>query len=179
MGQSSIATGFPLTCKLCPNVLTPWQLPWGLPVLFGNPAFERSYHGSVIVFYPCRRDGPPHWIGPKIHSEAVGAVLHPTTWSQKHSASVVAVTLKLREDCKKTLRDLLIIPGHLFWPHVLERLEKMVKLSEATCQLTGVRHNPVFNLLPCSKKVCSWKYCPSKHYVQLMFFGLSWRKSGL
>lgn len=43
---------------------------------------------------------------------------------------------RLPEDCKKTLRDLPIVPGHLFGPNVSEILEKRMKLSEASRQLT-------------------------------------------
>lgn len=43
---------------------------------------------------------------------------------------------KLSKDCKKTLRDLPIFLGHFFGPVVSERLEKCMKLSAATQQLT-------------------------------------------
>lgn len=39
---------------------------------------------------------------------------------------------KLSEDCKKTLRDLPIVPGHLFGPDVADILEKRAKLSTAS-----------------------------------------------
>ncbi|KAL0149855.1 hypothetical protein M9458_054903, partial [Cirrhinus mrigala] len=53
---------------------------------------------------------------------------------------------RLPEDCKKTLRDLPFVPGHLFGPNVPELLEKRVKLSEATRQLTQVQRNPTFKI---------------------------------
>lgn len=53
---------------------------------------------------------------------------------------------RLPEDCKKTLRDLPFVPGHLFGPNVPELLEKRVKLSEATRQLTQAQRNPVFRM---------------------------------
>ncbi|KAL1268254.1 hypothetical protein QQF64_033617 [Cirrhinus molitorella] len=53
---------------------------------------------------------------------------------------------RLSEDCKKTLRDLPFVPGHLFGPNVPELLEKRVKLSEATRQLTQVQHNSTFKI---------------------------------
>lgn len=56
------------------------------------------------------------------------------------------VQAQLLEDCKKTLRDLPFVPGHLFGPNVPEMLEKRVKLSEATHQLTQVQHNPTFRM---------------------------------
>lgn len=53
---------------------------------------------------------------------------------------------KLPEDFKKTLRDLPIVPGHLFGPSVPELLAKMLKLSEATRQLTQAQRTSVFKL---------------------------------
>ncbi|KAI7790197.1 hypothetical protein IRJ41_004552 [Triplophysa rosa] len=53
---------------------------------------------------------------------------------------------KLPEDCKRTLRDLPIVPGHLFRPNVPELLEKRLKLSEATRQLTQPQRTPVFKV---------------------------------
>lgn len=50
---------------------------------------------------------------------------------------------KLPEDCKKTLRDLLIIPGHLFGPNVSKLLDKRLKLSETTRQLTQTHQGTV------------------------------------
>lgn len=54
---------------------------------------------------------------------------------------------KLPEDCKKTLRDLPIVPGHLFGPSVPELLEKRLKLSEATRQLTQAQCTPVLKVI--------------------------------
>lgn len=53
---------------------------------------------------------------------------------------------RLPEDCKRTLRDLLFVPGHLFVPNIPELLEKRLKLSEATLQLTQVLRNPTLTL---------------------------------
>ncbi|KAK9957126.1 hypothetical protein ABG768_011396 [Culter alburnus] len=53
---------------------------------------------------------------------------------------------RLPEDCKKTLRDLLFVPRHLFVPNVPELLEKMAKLSEATRQPMQVLRNPTFRI---------------------------------
>ncbi len=55
---------------------------------------------------------------------------------------------KLPEDCKKTLRDLPIVLGHLFGPNVSELLDKIMKLSEMTRQLTQTHRGPVFKVLP-------------------------------
>lgn len=52
----------------------------------------------------------------------------------------------LAQDCKKTLRDLPIVPGHLFGPNVPELLEKRLKLSEATRQLIQAQRNPIFKV---------------------------------
>ncbi|KAK9973897.1 hypothetical protein ABG768_024593 [Culter alburnus] len=62
-------------------------------------------------------------------------------------SQVWLVQAQLLEDCKKTLRDLPFVPEHLFGPNVPEMLEKRVKLSEATRQLTQVQqHNPTFRM---------------------------------
>ncbi len=53
---------------------------------------------------------------------------------------------RLPEDCKKTLRELPIVPGHLFGPNISEQLEKRMKLSEATRQLTQAPRAPSFRM---------------------------------
>lgn len=53
---------------------------------------------------------------------------------------------RLPENCKKTLRELPIVPGHLFGPNVSEVLQKRMKLSEATRQLTQVLRAPPFRM---------------------------------
>lgn len=44
------------------------------------------------------------------------------------------------------MRDFPFVPWHLFGPNVPELLEKRVKLSEATRQLTQVQRNPTFRM---------------------------------
>lgn len=56
------------------------------------------------------------------------------------------VQAQLSEDCKKILRNLPFVPGHLFGPNVPELLEKRVKLSEVTRQLMQVQRNPTFRM---------------------------------
>ncbi|KAI7813915.1 hypothetical protein IRJ41_004328 [Triplophysa rosa] len=51
---------------------------------------------------------------------------------------------RLSEDCKKTLRDLPFVPGYLFGPNIPELLEKRVKLSETTRQLTHAPRSSTF-----------------------------------
>ncbi len=53
---------------------------------------------------------------------------------------------RLPEDCMKTLRELPIVPGHLFGPNISELLEKRMKLSEATRQLTQAPRAPSFRM---------------------------------
>lgn len=51
---------------------------------------------------------------------------------------------RLPEDCKKTLRDLPTVPGHLFGLDVSEVLKRLMKMSATTQQLTQVQRTPNF-----------------------------------
>ncbi len=66
--------------------------------------------------------------------------------AEKSYGQVWLAQARLPEDFKKTLRDLSIVPGHLFGPDVSEVLEKRMKLSATTQQLTQVQRTPNFRM---------------------------------
>ncbi len=97
--------------------------------------FKKAYESTAYITWP-----------ENTVCQLILAASNSLESAEKSYGQVWLAQARLPEDFKKTLRDLSIVPGHLFGPDVSEVLEKRMKLSATTQQLTQVQRTPNFRM---------------------------------